>query len=86
MNGHRDQAALDDVVRGIRVRGGEAMSILADVSDDAAVGRMVSAIVERFGRVDIVVSIVGIRRMLPFLKITPEVWDDVLRSNLSASF
>jgi NAD(P)-dependent dehydrogenase (short-subunit alcohol dehydrogenase family) len=42
--------------------------------------------VDRFGRIDIVVSNVSIRKMLPFLEITPEVWDDVLRSNLSASF
>lgn len=86
VNGHRDQAALDDVVRSIRDLGGEAMSVLADVADDAAVGRMVNATVDRFGRIDIVVSNVGIRKMLPFLEITPEVWDDVLRSNLSASF
>jgi 3-oxoacyl-[acyl-carrier protein] reductase len=86
VNDHCDQAAPDDVVRGIRDRGGEAMSVLADVSDDAAVGRMVSATVERFSSIDIVVSNVGIRKMLPFLEITPEVWDDVLRSNLSASF
>jgi NAD(P)-dependent dehydrogenase (short-subunit alcohol dehydrogenase family) len=86
VNGHRDQAALDAVVQGIADRGGEALAVRADVADDAAVGRMVAATVERFGRLDIVVSNVGIRRMRPFLEITPEEWDEVLRSNLSASF
>jgi 3-oxoacyl-[acyl-carrier protein] reductase len=63
INGHRDKAALDDVARGITDRGGEAFPVLADVSDDAAVGRTVDATVERLGGLDIVVSNVGIRKM-----------------------
>ncbi len=86
INGHRDQAALDDVVADIRAHGGEALGVLADVADDAAVGRMVQQAVTAFGSLDVVVSNVGIRRMRAFLEITPEEWDDVLRSNLSASF
>lgn len=86
VNGHRDRAALEEVVTGIRDRGGEAMAIMADVSDDAQVGRMVAEAAEAFGSVDIAVSNVGIRKMRAFLEITPQEWDDVLRSNLSASF
>ena len=59
---------------------------MADVSDDAAVGRMVTQTMERFGSIDIVVSNVGIRKYRALLDITPDEWDDVLRSNLSASF
>jgi len=86
VNGHRDSAALDAVVQGIRDRGGEALPVLADVSDDAQVDRMVRTTVDTFGGIDIVVSNVGIRKMRAFLETTPEDWDDVLRSNLSASF
>lgn len=86
VNGHKDQAALDDVAGGIVQRGGACMGVLADVSDDAAVGRMVAQTVERFGSIDIVVSNVGIRKYRAFLEITPDEWDEVLRSNLSASF
>jgi NAD(P)-dependent dehydrogenase (short-subunit alcohol dehydrogenase family) len=86
INGHRDSAALEEVAQGIRDRGGEALPVLADVADDAAVGRMVRSAVDKFGGIDIVVSNVGIRKMRPFLEITPSEWDEVLRSNLSASF
>jgi 3-oxoacyl-[acyl-carrier protein] reductase len=86
VNGHRDKAALDDVVAGIKSRGGEAIGVLADVADDAAVGHMVQQAFSTFGSIDVVVSNVGIRKMRPFLEITPAEWDDVLRSNLSASF
>src|ERR1700752_3731481 len=81
VNGHRDKAALDDVVAGIKSRGGEAIGVLADVADDAAVGHMVQQAVSTFGSIDVVVSNVGIRKMRPFLEITPAEWDDVLRSN-----
>ena len=86
VNGHRDQAALDEVVAGIRDRGGEVMSVLADVGDDATVARMVDAAVTAFGGLDVVVSNVGIRKMRAFLETTPDDWNEVLRSNLSASF
>ena len=47
---------------------------------------MIAQTVRAFGSVDIVVSNVGIRRYRAFLEITPEEWDEVLRSNLSAAF
>jgi 3-oxoacyl-[acyl-carrier protein] reductase len=86
VNGHRDHAALDEVVGGIQSRGGDAHAVMADVSDDAAVGGMAAEAVAKFGSLDIVVSNVGIRKYRGFLEITPQEWDDVLRSNLSASF
>ena len=86
INGHRDRAALDAVAAGIRERGGEVLPVMADVSDDSAVEGMIRQAVDAFGSVDVVVSNVGIRRMRAFLEITPQEWDDVLRSNLSASF
>ena len=45
-----------------------------------------AAAAERFGSVDMLVSNVGIRRKQPFLEITPQQWDEVLRTNLSAAF
>ncbi|MGE0223793.1 MAG: SDR family NAD(P)-dependent oxidoreductase [Acetobacteraceae bacterium] len=86
INGHSNRAALDEVAAGIRDRGGEALPVMADVSDDAQVGRMVNEAADAFGGLDIVVSNVGIRKYRAFLDITPQEWDDVLRSNLSASF
>ncbi len=86
LNGHRDQAALDETAEAIRAKGGEVLSVLADVSDHKAVSDMVDRTVKTFGGVDIVISNVGIRKYRAFLEITPEEWDDVLRSNLSAAF
>jgi NAD(P)-dependent dehydrogenase (short-subunit alcohol dehydrogenase family) len=86
VNGHSDRAAVDGVVAEIHAQGGQALGLMADVGRDEEVRALVDAAAERFGSVDIVVSNVGIRRKQPFLEITPEQWDEVLRTNLSAAF
>jgi 3-oxoacyl-[acyl-carrier protein] reductase len=86
VNGHKDRDAVEAVVKGIRDGGGEAMTCMADVSEDAEVGRMVKTAADAWGSVDIAVSNVGIRRLQPFLEITVEQWDEVIRTNLSAAF
>jgi 3-oxoacyl-[acyl-carrier protein] reductase len=86
VNGHSDRAAVDAVVEGIRGHGGEAIGVMADVSRDDEAGRLVAAAVETFGRLDIMVSNVGIRRLRPFLEISPDEWREVIETNLSAAF
>ncbi len=86
VNGHRDRAAVDAVVDEIAQAGGSACAIMADVSSHEAVGEMVAQAAARYGSVDIVVSNVAVRRMQAFLEITPDDWDEVLRTNLSAAF
>ncbi len=86
VNGHSDQAAVDAVVAQIQAAGGQALGVMADVSRDEQVRQLVQRAHEHFGSVDIVVSNVGIRRKQPFLDITPDQWDEVLRTNLSAAF
>jgi 3-oxoacyl-[acyl-carrier protein] reductase len=86
VNGHSDRAAVDAVVEEVRAAGGKGHGIMADVGRDDEVAALVQQAAEHFGGVDIVVSNVGIRRKQPFLEITPEQWDEVLRTNLSAAF
>jgi NAD(P)-dependent dehydrogenase (short-subunit alcohol dehydrogenase family) len=86
INGHHDQAALDAVVDEIRRGDGEAIACLADVSRDEDIARMVALARDTYGHVDIAVSNVGKRPYAAFLDITPQDWDDVIRTNLSAAF
>jgi NAD(P)-dependent dehydrogenase (short-subunit alcohol dehydrogenase family) len=86
VNGRQDRAAVDAVVRGIIERGGQAAAVMADVSKDDEVRRLVETTVTRFGAPDIVVSNVGIRRYKSLLEITPEEWREVIDTNLSAAF
>jgi NAD(P)-dependent dehydrogenase (short-subunit alcohol dehydrogenase family) len=86
VNGHRDREAIEAVASGIRSRGGDAIAVLADVSDDDSVQNLVKQTVDAYGGVDVVVSNVASRPYRPFLEITVDEWEQVLRINLSASF
>ncbi len=86
VNGHSDRASVDAVVAEIGAAGGKALACMADVATDEDVAGMVDAAARHFGALDIVVSNVGIRRKQPFLEITPQQWDEVLRTNLSAAY
>ena len=86
VNGSKDRDAVDRVVAEIQAAGGKACGVMADVSQDGQAAQLVSRCADMFGSVDILVSNVGIRRYQPFLEISPEDWDTVLRTNLSAAF
>ena len=67
--------------------GGDAMACPMDVEDTASVGRAVNAIVERLGRIDVLVYAAGTNipdRALDAL--TAETWDMMLATNLSGAF
>jgi 3-oxoacyl-[acyl-carrier protein] reductase len=86
VNGHADVDAIEAVAAGIRDRGGEAVAIKADVARDDDVKRLIDGTVAAFGGLDILVSNVGIRRYRALLEITPDEWDEVIRTNLSSAF
>lgn len=57
-----------------------------DVSNPDDVDRMVAATVERFGGVDILVTVAGVTSVGSFSTITPEEWDRVHAINLKGVF
>ncbi len=67
---HPDEA--EEVAAEIRQAGSEALVYLADVSDREAVDAMVNATVEKFGRLDIVVSNAYYSKREPFLDLELE--------------
>ena len=77
----KSEGRAEEVVRGIRESGGEALAHSADVTDEEAVGEMVRAVADAFGAVDILVN-----NALPDYKFDPVArkdlahirWDDYL--------
>jgi NAD(P)-dependent dehydrogenase (short-subunit alcohol dehydrogenase family) len=86
VNGHRNQAAIDAVAAEVRTLGANALAVLADVADPAAVQLMVDQATAAFGKVDISVSNASLRLHTPFLDISLEEWQRIINSNLNASF
>ena len=86
VNGRTDQAAIEAVADEIRALGGQAMTCLADVSDQAAVARMAAAVEAAWGGVDIAVSNAGLRRQTSFLDISLAEWREIMSVALDGAF
>ncbi len=86
VNGRANRAEVDAVVAEIASRGGKALAVMADVSDEAAVERMASAAVERLGRIDILVNNAAIRPEKPLESLSLSDWRAVHSVILEGAF
>ncbi len=86
VNGRANRAEVDAVVAEIDSRGGKALAVMADVSDEAAVQRMAAAAVERFGHIDILVNNAAIRPEKPFESLSLSDWRAVHSVILEGAF
>jgi len=66
--------------------GGRAIAVTADVTDLAAIQRAIAAAVDRFGGLDIVFANAGIGGSTPVDTTTPERFNEILQTNLTAVF
>jgi NAD(P)-dependent dehydrogenase (short-subunit alcohol dehydrogenase family) len=83
----RSKESLEEVAGEIQKRGGRALSIVADVSDESAVEGMIAATLEEFGHLDILVNNAGIAGpTAPVTKVSREDWDHTLAVNLTGAF
>ena len=78
---------LDAIAQVITRKGGKAMAIVADCTDERQVKAMVDETVQRWGKIDILVNSAGLRGpLVPVQEITEQEWDSVLAVNLKAVF
>jgi 3-oxoacyl-[acyl-carrier protein] reductase len=75
-----------EVVRSIESSGGSAEALQFDVSDEAAVGRSIDDITARHGRIDILVNNAGISKDALFLRVKPEMLNEMIDVNLKGAF
>jgi 3-oxoacyl-[acyl-carrier protein] reductase len=86
VNSRSNHDETQGVVREITALGGRAVPFLADVTDAQAVNRMVTAAIQRFGRINILVNNAALRVEIPFQDMTQGDWRDVLTVILDGAF
>jgi len=86
VNGRRDRQAIEAVTAEIAAAGGQALAVLADVGDAAAVDTLIAATIERFGRLDILINNAAVRPEQPLEQMTLSDWHAVLAVNLDGAF
>ncbi|MFZ3130984.1 MAG: SDR family NAD(P)-dependent oxidoreductase [Desulfosporosinus sp.] len=81
-----DQGQVDEVVKGIKEAGGEAIGIAADITKKDQVEAMFKQVVDTYGRIDILLNNAGISRDKAILKMSEADWDSVLAVDLKGVF
>ena len=76
----------DDVAKGINANGGAAEFMKISVADKNAVRRAVTDIAKKYGKIDILINNAGITRDKTLLKMTDDMWDEVIDVNLTSIF
>src|ERR1700757_3306802 len=68
--------------------GGTAVAVVTDVRDAGHVAGLARAVLDRYGRVDVLVNNVGhwLRHPGNFINTDPQLWDDLYRVNLHHVF
>lgn len=86
VNARSSREEAEAVAAEIQRAGGQAMAHLADVTDEAAVGRMVDAALARFGRLDVLVNNAAVRDVSPIDTIDLATWRRITGVILDGAF
>ncbi|MGF1473542.1 MAG: SDR family NAD(P)-dependent oxidoreductase [Rubrobacteraceae bacterium] len=81
-----DLAEPGETLEELRRTGTEVLSIPGDVSDEAAVGEMAKRVLDRFGRIDVLVNNAGLMAITPAEETTLDDWRRMLEVNLTGPF
>jgi 3-oxoacyl-[acyl-carrier protein] reductase len=81
-----NQAKLEETEAEIKQLGVDAASFLMNVADEESVKAAVKAILERVGKVEILVNNAGITRDNLMLRMSRAEWDSVIAINLTGNF
>ena len=82
----RDEDALGRASAGLAERGVDHLALALDIVDEAAVEAAVASVLDRYGRIDVLVNNAGIARRRPTLELSLADWQAVVDVNLTAVF
>jgi 3-oxoacyl-[acyl-carrier protein] reductase len=82
----RNEARLAEAVTEIEAAGGQAAAFALDIASEESIKTAAKAVLDQFGKVEILVNCAGIIRDDLMMKMKRADWDDVLATNLTGAF
>ena len=70
-------------MREVEVRGRGSLAITSDVADTHSITELAKAVIDRFGKVDILVNAAGITVRHPTLEVSDSEWNAIMNTNLT---
>lgn len=86
VNYKTNQQAAGSVVEEVLAMGGQAVVVPGDVSNRADVEKMMKQTVDSLGSIDILVNNAGIIQDSLLMRMSEEVWDNVINTNLKSAY
>jgi 3-oxoacyl-[acyl-carrier protein] reductase len=86
INYNRNKDSADAVCEQMAQLGVRALACQADVSDPVQADRLAAMVLEDLGKTNVLVNCAGITRDKTFVKMTREMWDEVIETNLGGPF
>lgn len=81
----RNEEKLAELVQEIIAKGGDAFAVKMDVADIDQIKSGFKSILEKFGKIDILVNNAAITRDGLAIRMKPDDWDAVIRTNLTGA-
>jgi 3-oxoacyl-[acyl-carrier protein] reductase len=81
-----DRGGVDNTVREVRDAKGEALGFVVDVTQPGSIRAMVDAVMQRYGRIDVLVNNAGIVQDAQLLKMSEVQFDRVIDVNLKGTY
>ncbi len=81
----RRQQQVDETAAEIEARGRKTLRVASDVGERESMEKLLAAVLERFGKVDILVNCAGIIKRTPTLDLPEAEWTHILNVNLTGT-
>ena len=78
--------SIEGTKREIEEAGGEALAIRCDITQEGDVRNLVQQVIDRWGRIDVLVNNAGITWAFGLLETPPEKWNEIMRTNVDGLY
>jgi NAD(P)-dependent dehydrogenase (short-subunit alcohol dehydrogenase family) len=81
----RRQQEVDQTADAVEARGRKTLRLVSDVCNRESLETLLTAVLKRFGKVDILINCAGKIKRTPTISLPEEEWTDILNTNLTGT-